>query len=311
MRNNNILMKKIFFVLQLILSATVAGACDICGCGAGNGYIGIMPEFYKHIFGVRYRYNSLYSHMGVNGATTYLTTHEKYNIAELWGGWTFHNKWRILVSLPYGINEKINQGTTAKKGGISDITISGYYQLMNQKTTVKDKLLVQSLWIGCGVKIATGQYNPVDKSGINQNANLFQLGTGSNDFIIAGMYDARLMDAGINFSGQYKINSSNAYHYIYGNKLNLSTQLYYKLRAGNWSLAPNAGLQYEQSAKDIDNKLTVDLTGGRLLLGGAGLEINYKKIAIGGSWQTPLSQNLGDGFLKANNRLMLHVAVAF
>lgn len=305
-------MKKIIITTLILFSVAIANACDICGCGAGNGYIGILPEFYKHIFGIRYRYNSLHSHIGVNGATTYLTTHEMYKISELWGGWTFNNKWRMLLSLPYGINEKTNQGISKSKGGISDITVSGYYQLMNKKTTVlKDKLLVQSLWIGAGVKLATGKYNPVDKNNTGQNANLFQLGTGSTDFIMAAMYDARLMDAGINFSCQYKINTGNAYKYMYGNKLNLSTQLYYKIKTGQISLAPNAGIQYELSQKDIDNKISIDLTGGRVLLGGVGLEANYKKFAIGGNWQTPLSQNLGQGFLKANNRMMIHLAFAF
>lgn len=306
-------MKKIFSTSIIVfMIAASASACDICGCGAGNNYIGILPDFYKHIFGVRYRYNSLHSHIGVNGAPTYLTTRESYKIAELWGGWTFSNKWRLMLTLPYSANEKINQAGTAGKSGLGDITVAGYRQVLNKKNTVlKDKLFVQSLWVGGGVKLPTGEYNPVDKNNTNQNTNLFQLGTASTDFIMAAMYDARLMDAGINFSSQYKINTGNKYNYRYGNKLNLATQVYYKFRLNKLTIAPNAGLLYETSSKDSDAGMTVDLSGGRLLSGGFGVETNFNKIAIGANWQTPLSQNLGEGFINANNRMMLHLAFAF
>ena len=306
-------MKKFIFTSLIIfmLSAPVA-ACDICGCGAGNNYIGIQPDFYKRIIGIRYRYNSLHSHIGVNGASTYLTTHEKYKIAELWGGWTFNNKWRLMLTLPYSANEKINLAGAASKSGIGDITVAGYYQLINKKKTIcKDKLFVQSLWLGGGIKLPTGEYNPVDKNNTSQNTNLFQLGTAGTDFILAAMYDARLMDAGFNFSAQYKINTTNQYQYTYGNKLNFTTQLYYKINIRKMTIAPNAGLQYETSSKDTDTGLKVDLSGGRLLSGGFGLEANIHKIAAGANWQMPLSQDLGKGFIRANNRMMVHVAFAF
>jgi hypothetical protein len=72
--------------------------------------------------------------------------------------------------------------------------------------------------------------------------------------------------------------------------------------------APNAGIQFEQSKKDIDDKITIDVSGGNLLLGTIGIETAYRKVAIGANWQTPLSQNLAMGFVKARDRLMLHVS---
>lgn len=295
---------------MLVLSVK---ACDICGCGVGNGYIGILPEFYKHIFGVRCRFNSLYTHVGVNGNSTYLTTNEKYSIAELWGAWSFKNKYRVMLSLPYNFNDRINQAGSSRKNGVGDITATGYYQLLYKKNTLKkERLLVQSLWVGAGIKLPTGEYNPADKSAsTSQNTNLFQLGTGSVDYLLAAMYDVRLQDAGINASATYKFNGTNKYDYTYGNKFTLTTQLYYKLRFGKVGVAPNAGVQFEKAQKDIDNHFAVDLSGGQVLLGGIGAEATYKKIALGANWQTPLSQNLASGFVKANNRMMVHVAYIF
>lgn len=303
-------MKKIFFAIFICLCFSKTRACDICGCGVGGSYIGLLPEFHSKIFGLRYRYNSLRTHIGVGGTTSYLTTNETYRTMELWGGWNISNKFRLMAAIPYSFNERTNQGTSNTKNGIGDITVTGYYQLLNKKNTVfSDKLLIQSLWIGGGVKLPTGKYNPSDKAAISENTNLFQLGTASVDFTANAMYDIRLQDAGINVSASYKINTENKYHYRYGNKFNTSAQAYYKFRIKNTvMIAPNAGIMYETSQKDLDNKFAVDVSGGNLLTGALGIETAYKKISVGANWQTPLSQNLANGFAKANNRMMVHVS---
>lgn len=303
-------MKKIIITATTFFLFATAHACDICGCGVGGYYIGILPEFHKHIFGLRYRYNALKTHLGVGGNSTYLTTAEKYNTAELWGAWNIGKKLRVMATVPYAFNERNNQGVTNNKNGIGDISVNGYYQLLNRKSTLAGKkLVVQSLWIGGGVKLATGKYIPADKQNTSQNTNLFQLGTGSYDFSIHAMYDLRIQDAGLNLAGSYKMNTANKYDYNYGNKLNTTAQLYYKWRVKNkFTIAPNLGLSYEHSKKDIDNQISVDVSGGNLLLGTLGVETAFKTIAVGANWQTPLSQNLANGFVKSNNRVMLHIA---
>jgi hypothetical protein len=306
-------MKKIALFIFICCFAVKAAACDICGCGVGSNYIGILPEFHKHIFGVRYRFNSLQTHLGIGGITTYLTTAETYRTAELWGGWNFGKKIRAMLTVPYGFNERSNQGISKNKNGLGDISATGYYQLLNSKHTVFTKnLLVQTIWVGAGIKLPTGKYTATDKQNTTQNANLFQLGTASTDFTLNGMYDVRIQDAGLNISAGYKINTANKYQYNYGNKLNSTAQLYYKFRVKNkCTLAPNAGIMYERSKKDIDNKIAVDVSGGNLLVGSLGIETSFKKIAVGASWQAPLAQNLANGFVKANNRAMLHLSFLF
>jgi opacity protein-like surface antigen len=306
-------MKKYILILALTIALPILTlACDICGCGVGNSYIGILPDFHKHIVGLRYRYNSMLTHVGAGGSFTYLTTKEKYSTLEVWSGWNIGKKFRIMASVPYSFNERTNQGITKSKNGLGDITLSGYYQLLNNRHIVfENKLLVQSLWIGGGIKLATGKYNPLDKNSTNDNANLFQLGTGSNDFNIGIMYDIRLQDMGINVSSNYKITTANKYDYQYGNKFNINAQAYYKFRIKDkLTIAPNAGAQYERAKNDLDKGLDVTVSGGNLLLGTAGIEAAFGKMAIGANIQTPFSQNLANGIVKAKNRFMLHVAFA-
>lgn len=303
-------MKKTTVLIAAILFFAKVNACDICGCGVGGYYIGILPEFHKHIFGLRYRFNSLKTHIGAGGSSTYLTTAERYNTVELWGAWNIGKKFRIMAALPYAFNERNNQGVVNSKNGTGDISINGYYRLLNDKRNVfSKKLMVQTLWIGGGIKLPTGKYTTADKQNTAQNTNLFQLGTASYDFSLHAMYDLRIQDAGLNVSAGYKINTSNKYDYSYGNKLNTTAQLYYKFRIKNkFTIAPNAGVTYENSKKDIDNKIMVDVSGGDLLLGTLGVESTFKKISFGGNWQTPLSQNLANRFVKANSRVMLHIS---
>jgi hypothetical protein len=301
-------MKKLAVILIFVACFTNAGACDICGCGVGGSYIGILPEFNQHVLGLRYRLNSLTTHLGTGGSTTYLTTEEKYQTFEFWGGWNIGEKFRVMAAVPYAFNEKSNQGISNRKNGIGDISVSGYYQLFNRQRTIPgDKILVQTLWAGAGMKLPTGKYADEDKPNALQNTNLFQLGTGSVDFTFNAMYDLRLQNAGLNISGSYKMNSANKYDYNYGNKVNTSAQVYYKFRVKEkLTIAPNAGMVYEHSKKDIDNKMMVDVSGGKLLQGSIGLETALRKLSIGASWQTPLTQDLADGFVRTNNRFMLH-----
>ncbi|NCI52012.1 transporter [Sediminibacterium roseum] len=302
---------KIIVCVLIILLPALGFACDICGCGAGNNYIGILPEFQKHIFGFRYRSNSMLTHVGIGGTTSYLTTEEHYNTLEAWGGWNISNRFRLMASVPYAFNEKYNQGVTQTKSGLGDISVSGLYELINKRHTVSTKLVVQSLWVGAGLKFASGKYSPTDKAAGGQSTNLFQLGTGSFDLNLNAMYDLRIQDFGVNLNAAYKINTANQHHYQYGNKVNGSLQGYYKFRIQNkLLLAPNAGLQYERSDLDRDENLLVNVSGGNLLLGTVGLESGIGKLSFGINWQTPLSQNLANGIVRAQNRAMVHLAIS-
>lgn len=305
------IIKKTALLLLLTITAfTSINACDICGCGIGNSYIGILPNFKKTIVGIRYRHNAMTTHVGVGGSVSYLTTYEKYNVAEVWSGWSVSNNFRVMLSVPYNFSEKTNQGTTHNKNGLGDINATGLYQVLGKKATATDQAIVQSLWMGAGVKLATGKYNPSDKSG-NNNANLFQLGTGSTDFTLNAMYDLRKMNAGINISAAYKINTANKYDYSYGNKINISSQVYYAFAIGNkLVVSPNTGVQFEAAAMDKDNGTEVSVSGGNILQGTAGLEISFGKISMGANLQTPLSQNLAKGIVHAGNRNMIHVSIA-
>ncbi|MCK7555784.1 transporter [Chitinophaga sedimenti] len=308
-------MKKIVILLICLLTGLYeVRACDICGCGVGSYYIGLLPDFKKRFGGIRYQYKTLRSHLGPGGTTSYLTTDETYQTAEAWGGWNIGKRFRVLGFVPFNFNARENQGETMRKAGIGDVAVVGYYRLLdNSLTTRNSKLLVQSLWIGGGVKLPTGKYEPAERKVNEETPNNFQLGTASLDFTLNAMYDVRLMDAGINTNVSYKLNTANQYDYRYGNKFTANLLGYYKFRvAPQVSLAPNAGVLYEAAEKDReDERFKVDVSGGYSLMGTVGLEATFATFSAGANFQPVLSQELAGLRVKAGNRAMVHVTYLF
>ncbi|SIO47331.1 hypothetical protein SAMN04488055_4352 [Chitinophaga niabensis] len=293
-------------LLFLLVAGKLAFACDICGCGVGSYYIGLLPDFKQRFAGLRYQYKTMRSHLGPGGSTSYLTTDETYQAAELWGGWNIGKKFRLLGFVPLNFSERSNQGISKSKTGLGDIAVTGYYQVFSKMNTV-----AHSLWIGGGVKLPTGKYEPAERKENEDSPNNFQLGTASVDFTLNAMYDIRLMDVGLNTNISYKINTRNKYDYQYGNKFTANLLAYYKLRPlKELSISPNAGLLYETADKDTE-QIKVDVSGGYTLMGTAGVELSFKQYAVGGNFQPVLSQELAGMKVKAGNRAMVHLTYLF
>ena len=306
-------MKKVLIVLLLVLYVVPVFACDICGCGVGSYYIGILPEFKKRFIGLRYQQKGLLTHISPSGSTSYLTTNETYRTMELWGAMNFGSRFRVLGFVPVNTIARVNQGISSQKSGLGDVAFVGYFKLFNSSSILKsNKLLVHSLWIGGGAKLPTGKYNPAEKNIDQLQQNTFQLGTGSLDFTFNAMYDIRIMDLGINSNISYKLNTRNKYDYLYGNKFTGNILAYYKFNIRNKiTVAPNIGFLYEKATNDWkDANSMVEASGGYSNMFSSGIELNYKDISLGGNYQSPLSQNLSGNTVKAKDRFMVHVSLS-
>jgi hypothetical protein len=302
-------MKKLIFAIALLLSLQ-AIACDICGAGAGGSYLGLMPSFRNKYFGLRYQHNSLMHHLGPGGTVNYLTTKESYHIAELWGAVNIGSRFRITGFVPYNFIERNNLQEHVKDQGLGDITLIGYYQLMNRQDDPGG--FKQSLWIGAGVKLPTGKYNPEEKNIQQASQNTFQLGTGSTDLSVNLLYDLSYQQTGVNINAGYKMNTANKYEYRYGNKFTANTLFYHRISfKDRFMLVPNVGVLFETAEKDLKTKsIQVWETGGYSMMGTIGVEFSAGRLNIGGNFQQPLTQRLGEGKLKAAYRVMLHMGIS-
>lgn len=307
-------MKLLLSVWVIALISLETKACDICGCGPGSYYIGILPEFKKRFVGFRYQQKGLISHRSANGNTSYLTSNETYRSVELWTAFNIGSKFRVMGFIPINFIEKINQGTRYSRRGMGDINLNGFYKLIDRSSTIHpDQRMVQSLWVGAGVKLPSGNYNPTEKDQPASVQNSFQLGTGSVDFSMNLMHDIRIMDWGLNTNLAYKVNTRNKYDYLYGNKFTANFIGYYKLRVKEKiSIAPNAGILYERSAQDKNEKnKQVEESGGYSSMANFGVESGFRQLSVGLNYQTPLSQHLSGDRVLAKQRLLFHISYSF
>jgi hypothetical protein len=307
------MIKSVGTALVLLFVSLSAFACDICGSGGGGSYMGLWPSFKKRFIGLRFQQNGLRDHLGPGGTATYLTTKETYRVAEVWGAVNLGQRFRVAAFVPYNFIERKNQEGTTSRSGIGDVSLVGYYRLLNHQQAAGARLLEQNLWIGAGVKLPSGQYNEEEKNIEQAGQNTFQLGTGSTDFSVHLMYDIKLGKAGLNVNSSYKINNYNSYDYRYGNKFTLNSLFYYQaVKTSKAVVSPNAGLLYETSAKDHNTReLEVFATGGHSLMGTIGAEMAFNRIGIGANYQHPLSQRLGEEKVRARDRCMIYVSYSF
>lgn len=298
-------MKKLFIITILVLSGAVSFACEICGCGGGNFYLGLLPGFRSKFIGARYHYMS-YNTQLKSDATQY--SHNFYNTAEIWGGINVGKRWQMLAFIPYHINKQIDDDGTANTHGIGDVTLLANYQLLHTiKTSENTAGTEQQLWIGGGIKAPTGKFdaNVKDPNTTIADVNA-QLGTGSVDFLLNAMYNVRLGKWGVNNTVSYKENTAKN-TYSFGNKFTAASIGYYRIKSRTTTFLPNVGIMYENTAQNKLAGQKVATTGGYIATVSAGAEVSMRSITIGATAFAPLSQNYADGQTKLQWRSSVQV----
>jgi len=303
-------MKKTILIITIALfSFNSTRACEICGCGQGNYYFGLMPQFKHHFIGLRYQFKR-FNTVIADDPTQF--SRDYYKTMELWGGWNIGKKWQILAVIPYNFIHQVSDDGITNNQGIGDIALMVNYKLFNKsKTTAGGRTFAQQLWVGAGIKAPTGKFN-VDATdpALIALANT-QTGTASTDFMLNAMYNISINKVGINTSASYKLNTSNSDKYTFGNRFFASSIASYTIKKGQVSILPNLGIMYENTAINKLDKQKVAQTGGNLLSASGGVEVGFKKFTVGTNLQLPMSQSFASGQTQVKLKGMMHVTYAF
>jgi len=299
-------MRKFFLAITILLltAAQESSACEICGCGVGNYYIGLLPQFKSHFIGLRYHYNKFNTRL-VSDPSQY--SNDFYQTVELWSGWNIGKKFQLLALIPVNFNhQESDEGVTSLKG-LGDAMVVMNYKLfdINSKTN-RGQNINQQLWLGAGLKLPTGKFEiDANDPDVASAANM-QLGSGTTDILFNGMYNVRIGKIEAN----YKISSTNEDEYRFGNKFSASSFVSYGLSAKNTTITPNFGFLFENTAESKLQSSKVDLTGGSLLQGALGVEFGFNKIAVGFNTQLPIAQNFAENQTRQKIKGMVHVTFA-
>jgi hypothetical protein len=287
------IMSKNFMValcVFLLLSKTSA-ACDICGGGVSNMNPYLFPHLSKPYFGISY-FRHLYHTRTEEGTMN----QEAYNALLFTAQYGVGKHIQLSAALPYQFNQLYTARGTRNISGLGDVSLFGSYKLWEHMTTT----IRQTVTLGAGIKLPAGKYTPVGKSDTEEQN--FQLGTGSVDYLLNATYRIALPKWVFAATTAYKYNNQNSDGYRFGDVWTSGLTAVYRKEGENLSLLPYVTLSEEHFMRDADQHILQNHSGGDVLLGGLGLDINTRKVAFGVNYQAPVSHNIAQGDIAAGSR---------
>jgi hypothetical protein len=302
-------MKKIVILfLFLAVHPSFIFACDVCGCGNGGAFFGLLPQSHLRFAGIRYKQKSFSSHLN----SPFFRAEESFQTAEIWSRWYPFPKVQVMAFVPFHANTQtvLRDQSKARLQGLGDVSAVVHYAFVNTMYDTTAHTVDHILLVGGGVKAPTGKYRFAPGASEVANAN-FQLGTGSTDFLIQSIYTVRKGAWGLNTDVTYKVNTTNPADYRFANRLNGTISVFSQQYIGDVSVLPNVGVYAENARQDLYHGERNPFTGGFLAMATAGTEVYFKKMSLGITYQSPLYQHLSGGDLRLNHSLYTHLTWMF
>lgn len=209
-------------VISLSINNTAVRGCDICG-GSGAFYNGMLPLYYKHFVGFRYRFSSFRSALGHQSAASEYSQ-EYFHRFELTGRFFLHRRVQLLAFLPVNYHQQFSSNESVSIAGQGDLSVLVLYDVWNS-SFANEKPVKHNLLLGGGIKCPSGSYEKKNQDGELLHP-AFQIGTGSLDFIISSVYTLRYKRIGLNVNASYKINLPDKNDYKFGNQFTAATTFF-------------------------------------------------------------------------------------
>ncbi|GAA4435206.1 hypothetical protein GCM10023091_11220 [Ravibacter arvi] len=298
-----------FILTALLLVAVIPGkACDVCGCANSGSYFGLMPQSHKSIVGVRYNYLHFETHPG----NKLLFTKETFHVAEAFARFFPLKRVQVMAFVPYRFDQQVTSAITKKNSGLGDISALASYNIFNSLMDGSSSSgLTHSLMLGGGIKLPTGRFRFNEDDPLQvANAN-FQLGTGSVDFIANAFYNLNWEKWGLSANVSRKFNTKNAENYRFGDQVYGTAELFRSIETGFGSLVPSIGVYAEHMGYGSKDGVKLDMTGGSLINGTAGLNWFTEKWTLGINAQLPIAQNSASGHVYLRDRFQVQLGFLF
>ncbi|GGZ38687.1 hypothetical protein GCM10007049_34810 [Echinicola pacifica] len=241
---------------------------------------------------------------------------ETYQTVEVRGNFTLKNKWNFTFLLPYESNkvyyEKMldlpnpSRDTTMTVHGWGDLTLAAdfihYIYSSKARHTFRP---------GLAVIAPTGQARKASAVGGLYDP-IIQPGTDAWSYVLRFNYQLFINKTGLNAGANFKQSTEGAQSYQFGNSVNASLVGFHQVSiAEKWLVIPNIGGYYESSKEDTWNDENQSLTGGNVLFGQAGMDLNHQDWTLSFLYQSPLTQNLNGNQIHHQDRMSIGFIKAF
>lgn len=303
LQNNSFL-----FILLVALSYINSSmACDVCGCGAGGQYFGILPQFQRHFVGVRFQYQRFAStHPALLSFEKPATARDEFWRTEVWGRYVLHPRLHLYAVLPYQKAQQIENESEKSAAGWGDLTIQANFILLNTGDSISAQWR-HAVAFGTGIKAPTGKYT---FSAENQQLPMgIQPGSGSWDVPFSFGYTVRKGKLGVNNEVNYRYNTRNVDGFRFGDRLTVSSRAFAWFKIQRFTLLPSLGIQYYSAERNQQDAVNQDYSGGSSTSLFAGGDVYWKSLHFAAGWLPVLSQHLGDGQTK--NRQQIQFSLNF
>ena len=299
-----------FYIVGLLTAASLSSsACDGCGGGASGNFQGVVPLFGQNQFAFRMNYFS-----AIHPVTAYSSPLPASIIKEdhfLQSEFTFRKftskKMIYSLSIPMGINTRIETARTTQIKGIGDIQLGASRILINTSDS-SFRTSKHILTVGIGLALPTGKYMQRDETLLRLPAN-FQLGKGAYACNFNLYYVFRRKSLGLALNAQERLFSANELNYEFGNSTALSAVAFYRLNMEGLrlTLMPQGGLAFENQNQDFSYGIAEASTGGNQIWANLAIDAYRGRWAYGINFQQKIQSDIPLGEAESHMRMGIQV----
>lgn len=284
-------MKNIFLIaVATIVSCYIARACDMCGGGTSNQYIGLLPAMQRNFTGVQY----LRREMSATFPSAYkgrpdVHTRDVFQTMQLWGRYRIGH-YQVFAFLPYVYASR----SSTESGNITNNGIGDATLLLNRVFVQKESgKNAHTVFGGVGLKLPTGKYTSVMYT---ENAQAMSPGTGACNVVANANYTFQRKDRGINADANGMLTTVSPGGYRYGSSMSAGVSAFHVYKIKEVRILPQVGARYEYAWHDEydHHKGWVNTySGGTTLFASAGAQMVYNKHGIRMSCLLPVYTDAG------------------
>lgn len=298
-------MKLITTFIIVVVSFRTIG-CEVCGCSATSGSIGIIGSSNYHLVGFNFSGRSFNStHPDIFGHGNTENSSEFFITGNLLGKFQLSKRFQVYTNIPYVHNQQRRDGKTTITQGLGDITISARFLAFSMIDTVQKRAFRAQ--IGVGLKAPTGKYSRE----AHETTNMYP-GTGSWDFPFTLNLFYQSKKWNLQFENLFNLTTENRSAYKFGNAYQSVAYAGYNWKTGKCIISTGFGIQFDYLFHSKINGSSKDTyNGGHLLSALPGINFEFNRIFASIRYFQPLLQHLSKGYTKNNGQLSVSIYYTF